>query len=613
MRHSLITTALFIGTLLSPTIFADVVEVTTLSTNGPGSLNAAIEAANKHPNTTKIRFNIPNAGTIKATLPEVIFPIELDGSNPNGKILLENTWAGPGGPVNGLTLTERAKGSTIHHLSMRGYRHAIEVLADNITIRDNHFTQSYVAAVQITESQQTLLFNNQFSEQQTWSVRISNSQNSTLLNNQFLSGGVLINGSQFVKIGAGSTQGNYFNGTGSLSSEAGILAINQSNNLHILNNEFHQHAEAAVRVINSNNSLIGFNRFTENQALTLHLQGGKKHQVLRNQINGRTSELQMGLLAEGSQSLRVIGNQFEHANIKLVGTEHAQIGGYLSDGNLIKHGQSSAVDYAAIHVLNGNETSIINNQITDNTGYGIFLESSQSTKVSHNWLERNTKTALRVSGGLYHHFSKNVMRDQKGSDIGWKNSIALFDAANFDKVAPEITAVKRSANSSNIIEITGVAGANDVVEVYESTSDQGNPLFTEARQYLAETQANAQGIWTAKVLAHRLDQQDFPYFTAIATDQLACSSPLALSKSIAGIDGPTAPALNTPITYQISEQANVTYNWWIGGNATLLSGQGSNSIKVKFHHHSGPVTINVNFVDFQGKWQQYSLPIPVIH
>jgi parallel beta-helix repeat protein len=124
------------------------IPVTSTADSGPGSLRAAILAANDtedHPGLDTIEFDFPGAGphtiTVQSELPQVTDPLVIDGTTQSGyasgaPVVELRGGGGLGSSANGLYIT--ADNSRVSGLAIGGFsRAAIDMQADNGEVSAN--------------------------------------------------------------------------------------------------------------------------------------------------------------------------------------------------------------------------------------------------------------------------------------------------------------------------------------------------------------------------------------------------------------------------------------------------------------------------------------------
>ncbi len=597
-------------------VHAETVTVTNTNVSGSGSLSAAIDDANADASLTNIVFDIAGGGNIvtghHGWFPKITTPIIIDGANASGTVTLEGAAPnGPGAPVDGLEFDAGSEGSKVTNVTTEGFLNAIWVKADDVSISKSFFSNAFARAVKVENSKSVLLEKNSFQGDNYFSVFVNNSDNVALLGNDVKSGSVYVRDSRNIIVGStGYGQGNSFDGNGG--SQAAVHVVGRSTGVQVLNNTIQNQTLNAVSLEGVSNNTVGFNTFSNNKKSDIFIGGGAGNQVLRNQITGDALAREAGITVDGTNNLKVVGNTLDGARITVTGSNGATIGGLFQDGNTISNDAVGFSGSAAIILKNSNKIEVENNSIVDNASHGIIIDQNTSNSTIYaNTIRGNGRSGIKAYSGVNNTFSQNSISEQGAAAGGGTNSISLLGDANNRKAAPVIDTIIRTDNR---IDISGTAGAGDKIEVFVSpTPDFGSSLMTSADRFV--TTAFAIGTsWAVPTPAHLLEGPAVLYFTATATDADGNTSKLAIAEKLVLVDG-VAGINNVNVgethRYEVEEFHGTNYQWWVGGDATIKSGKGSNKITVTFNQAGTTVPVTVGYTDPVKGWVRKTLKVSV--
>lgn len=598
-------------------VHAETITVTSTAVQGAGSLSSAIDQANSDPSPSKIVFAIPGGGEIvtghHAWFPEITSEVEIDGSNSSGAVtLIGAAPTGPGAPVSGLVFEAGSDNSVVSNIKTEGFLNAIEVKGVTITVKNSLFTSPFARGVMVENSEGTLIQNNSFTGSTSLCAAIDNSTNVAFIGNYVTSGQLYVRNSIGSVIGAtGDGQGNIFDGNSD--TEAAIIVFSNSKATRIMNNVIKNQLHIGLGVYGSDSSNVAFNTFENNKKTDIKVEGGASNKIFRNTITGDELAHEAGISVDASNGVSLVGNILDNARLTIKNVNGATVGGVLDDGNVIKNDSFGFSGSGAIILHGSTNVSVINNQILDNASQGIMVDGDASGNLIYaNTIKGNGRSGIKAVNGMNNTFSKNLITDHNAAAGGGVNSISLIGSANGLKVAPVITSATKSGN---IITVTGTtSGASDEIEVFvSSASDGGLHLMTDAERY-ATTAYATNGIWSASFSATPFEGPAELFLTATGTDQAGNTSKLALNEKVVlnnGIVGPGNVSVGEVVRYVIERFDGVEYQWWLSGDATVLSGDGSNTITAQFNASGATVPVNVGFTHPENGWMIKTLQVTV--
>ncbi len=436
--------------------------VTTALDAGPGSLRAAIQAANAHPNVNgvadQIRFNISGPAHIVplSALPEVTQAVVIDGTTQpgsGGQPAVELDGSVVAGA--GLVLRNHA-GSTVKGLVINGFGGDGIVLAagGRHTITDNF--------IGTTADGQGDLGNGGDG------VLINQSHNNTVSGN--LVSGNAANG---VEVVGGLAADNVISGN--------MVGTNRNGTLPLRNEKDGVHIEGALRtVVNGGNILSG----NGDDGVEVH--GGSGTRVGNNRIGTSVSGLsplgnRFGVFLSGARNSLVRNNVISDNTFEgvLIGDGAA---GNAIQGNII----GLAIDgvtplgnhFDGIEVLDarnnviGGPTPGQRNLIAANLGLGVLIANASATGnvVQGNFIGTDaTGTLDRGNAGEGVKISNRATGNSVLGNVisgNGKDGVAVADAGTAgnavrgNKIGTDVTGRVALANDGDGVDISGGAGGN---------------------------------------------------------------------------------------------------------------------------------------------------------
>ncbi len=595
---------------------AETITVTNTDAMGYGSLSAAIEEANSDRGMTTIKFDIPvdqmEKGVARVNcdfLPDITTPVVITDAF-YGPILLEGSVPSSGGPTSGLVFKEGSDNSKVNGIRTEKFRNAIEVHDSRVTIMNCSFNNPYAHAIYVKNGNGSSIIHNTFRGESQYSAVIENSTGVAFLANAVYDGEVQVRNSVGTVIGAtGAGQGNVFSGNGS---EAGVVFY-ASDDSRFMNNHVINQPAQGVAFKGSNNSNVAFNTFARNIKGDIALSGGDGNNIFRNTITGDSVAREAGIELISTKSAKVTGNTIDAARITVDGSQQVVIGGIMSDGNIIKNDPVGFSGSAAVVVNNSNEVNVINNEILDNASHGILIENGASNgSVYANTITGNGRSGIKAVSGENNSFSQNVITGQNAAAAGGVNSISLVGSANNQIESPVITSVTKTNNEIHVSGTT--SGINDKVEIFASSeSDNGIALMTDAAQYATVAFAT-DTTWSVSFSATNFENAATIYLTATATDVKGNTSELSFNEKLVvneGLSGSETVTAGVEYTYEVAGSDAGSYQWWLSGDANIISGAGTNKITVVFNTSGSISGVNVGYSDSVKGWVSEKLNVIV--
>ena len=458
-RLIVLLTTLFLFSFVEAATFT----VSNLFNSGAGSFRQAIISANGTPGADIINFSVSGTIAITGGLPGFSDPVTIDGSTAPGYVACGApviSLDGGGGSANGMQFFAGASGSSIIALNVRNFQfNGIQFIgSSNNTVRG-----CYIG----TDA--------------SGNFAASNGQN-----------GVQIEGGGTNNIigGSGPCDGNVIGGNNG----TGIAIITTANTI-ISGNHIGVGANGTSAVGNSGNGIYMFSGTNTVIGGT----GANDGNVIGNQNF-------VGIIVDnGSNNTRVEGN--------IIGANAA---GTAAMGN----GESAVLVINSSAVSIGGATAAHRNILSGSiTGFGAFFINSDDAIVQNNYIGTDitgTQPIPNDSGGVYLQDGSNraliggtgagnVIAFNDGHGIGLpfanvdqalisENSIFcntgkgidLGGLGNANYASPTFTSVTTGG-------VTGLAAANDVIELYYDSTCAGN---CQGKNLIATVTANGAGNWS---------------------------------------------------------------------------------------------------------------------
>ena len=193
-----------------------------------------------------------------------------------------------------------------------------------------------------------------------------------------------------------------------------------------------------------------------------------------------------------------------------------------ADNNIIK-GNFIGGNYQGVYVNSSNYNVIKNNFIGTNKTWefnfnnsdGILIfNNSKGNEVIENTIGYNNGWGIKIAGNnsIHNKISRNSISKN------WNFGIINYDGGNTELTPPVITSVINS-------EIIGTTGANQIIEVFADSSDEG-------QVYIDSTVSDASGNFLLSISK----LPDLPNITATARDALGNTSEFSNPFIVTGIE-----------------------------------------------------------------------------
>ncbi len=592
-------------------VHAETVTVTNTEAMGAGSLAAAIEEANADASLTTIEFNIPGGGFVDGiALPVISSEVNIDGNNKaTGDVVLEGRAPNGPGLASGLVFVRGSHNSKVDNVSTEGFLNAIQATSNGkITISNSTFTDAMSRAILLEYNEGSQVINNTFQGDAPLSAVITNSRGVSFLGNSVKAGEMQVFNSQYITVGAtGDGNGNTFDGNGT---QAAIFANNLAYS-NIVNNTVVNQAAEGIVLTSSGMSNISSNTLNNNKNVDILADGGGQNQIYGNKITGDQLAHEAGITVKNNSMTSVSKNIVDGGRITFTDVQMGIVG-----QNTIKNDPFGFSGSGAVVINTSLDVRVTYNSITDNAGHGVLINDASHGLVFGNTITGNGRTGIKAINGEKNRFTQNIITDQNAAAGNGKNSISLVGTANNQKAAPVITSAVRTGDE---IHVSGTTeGLTDNVEIFiSSESDKGIALLTDAKSYATEANA-VDGKWAAVFNTADLDSSAATaaelYLTATATDKDDNSSELSVNEKLvmtAGIAGSASVTAGTSISYEVPSFPGVSYQWWLGGDAAVTSGNGTNKITAVFNTAGTVVPVNVSYSDPVEGWVTKKLTVTV--
>jgi parallel beta-helix repeat protein len=507
------------------TATAETIVVSNTNPSGPGSLAAAILAANADPAYSEITCNLPGSGIQKIQtggFPVITAPVSIDGSIPSGPVTIENNAINlPGidiafdfSNIPGSNFVTAVKGFTIKNF-VYGVRIAN---CEQTYANNNFFVDNYGIDIKIEGGRYIGAGRN------VHSAPLSNNTVGIHANGTYslhLMGNIMTNESMVL---LNITQGQVgyaapYSPNEFTNSPGAAMTIVGSTGLVVFSNKFYNCATGIDASGVSN--IIKRNTFTSTVGYDIKLNGSQNY-VWANTIYGFTGTFS-GIQDNNSAYNRIYMNSVIGGSIEV------------NNGNTISVDQNSVTEdpqgftaHGAITLNNSWACKVYSNMLHHNGGNGIYLYQSSLNFISGNYIYENGRVGIAITDGLSNNISQNVIYNNHASIYGGRTGIYLANA-NYNKVAPVITSVVRNGNIITVSGTTSTSG--DSVEIFQSDINSVNSnLEQNAVKYLSGVAATGLN-WTVTFNTSSFTGSDV-YFIATGKDGSKNTSSFSNAKGV---------------------------------------------------------------------------------